>query len=162
MAGDELLCRIVKPNPFRLAADGSAAPDGSVPAAESTAGLAGSSAATVDYRLSRAATLRAWRSGQLGRHEVCDAQRELHRNAEFCGQPTERQCPVCATEDLVEVTYVFGSRLPKHGRCVTTRAEMQRLQHRASVSTGYVVEVCTGCGWNHLVRRYTLGGRRSA
>ena len=63
---------------------------------------------------------------------------------------------------LVEVTYVFGSRLPKHGRCVTTRAEIQRLQHRVSVSTGYVVEVCTVCGWNHLVRRFTLGGRRSA
>ena len=151
MAGHELLCRIVKPNPFSLAAaaDGTVMPDGSA-------------GATVDYRLARAATLRAWKSGQLGRHEVCDAQRELHRNAEFCGQPTGRRCPVCATEGLVEVTYVFGSRLPKHGRCVTTRAEMQRLQHRASVSTGYVVEVCTDCGWNHLVRRYTLGGRRSA
>ena len=154
-------------------------------------------AAAVDYRLARAATLRAWRSGQLGRHEVCDAQRELQRNAEFCGQPTGRSCPVCDSEgasdgreaervggreqpararpgperpvseanksgNLVEVTYVFGSRLPKHGRCVTTRAEMQRLQHRVSVSTGYVVEVCTICGWNHLVRRFTLGGRRSA
>lgn len=152
----------MKPNPFSLTAAGSAAPDGSVPATEGAVGPDGSMGATVDYRLSRAATLRAWKSGQLGRHEVCDAQRELHRNAEFCGQPTGRKCPVCAAAGLVEVTYVFGSRLPKHGRCVTTRAEMQRLQHRASVSTGYVVEVCTDCGWNHLVRRYTLGGKRSA
>ena len=119
-------------------------------------------AAAVDYRLARAATLRAWRSGQLGRQEVCDAQRELQRNAEFCGQPTDRSCPVCDTAGLVEVTYVFGARLPKHGRCITTHKEMQRLQHRVSVSTGYVVEVCTVCGWNHLVRRLTLGGRRSA
>ena len=141
----------MKPNPFSVAT-----------ATESTVMPDGSVGATVDYRLARAATLKAWKSGQLGRHEVCDAQRELHRNAEFCGQPTGRQCPVCSTEDLVEVTYVFGTRLPKHGRCVTTRTEMQRLQHRASQSTGYVVEVCTGCGWNHLVRRYTLGGRRSA
>ena len=150
MAGDGLFCRTVKPSPFRLAAsEGAVEPDASVPA-------------TVDYRLARAATLRAWRSGKLGRHEVCDAQRELYRNAEFCGQPTRRKCPVCARAGLVEVTYVFGSRLPKHGRCLTTRAEMQRLQHRASPSTGYVVEVCTGCGWNHLVRRLTLGGKRSA
>ena len=119
-------------------------------------------AAAVDYRLNRAATLKALRSGQLGRHEVCDAQRELQRNAEFCGQPTGRSCPICDTEGLVEVTYAFGSRLPKHGRCITTRTEMQRLQRRASVSTGYVVEVCTACGWNHLVRRFTLGGKRSA
>ena len=150
MAGDELLCGTVKPSLFRLAvAESAVEPD--APAA-----------ATVDYRLARAATLRAWRSGKLGRHEVCDAQRELYRNAEFCGQPTRRKCPVCARAGLVEVTYVFGSRLPKHGRCLTTRAEMQRLQHRASPSTGYVVEVCTGCGWNHLVRRLALGGKRSA
>ena len=152
----------MKPNPFSLAAAESAMPDGSRAAAKSTVMPDGSTAATVDYRLARAATLRAWKSGQLGRHEVCDAQRELHRNAEFCGQPTRRRCPVCAARGLVEVTYVFGSRLPKHGRCVTTRAEMQRLQHRASPSTGYVVEVCTDCGWNHLVRRYALGGKRSA
>lgn len=140
----------MKPSPSKLATAGRAAAPGQPVAA------------AVDYRLARAATLRAWRSGQLGRHEVCDAQRELQRNAEFCGQPTDRSCPVCDTEGLVEVTYVFGSRLPKHGRCITTRAEMQRLQHRVSVSTGYVVEVCTICGWNHLVRRFTLGGRRSA
>ena len=150
MAGDALLCGTVKPSLFRLAvAESAVEPD--APAA-----------ATVDYRLARAATLRAWRSGKLGRHEVCDAQRELYRNAEFCGQPTRRKCPVCARAGLVEVTYVFGSRLPKHGRCLTTRAEMQRLQHRVSPSTGYVVEVCTGCGWNHLVRRLALGGKRSA
>lgn len=145
----------MKPSPSKLAANGRAAAP-SQPAD-----------AAVDYRLARAATLRAWRSGQLSRHEVCDAQRELQRNAEFCGQPTGRPCPVCdseglVSEGLVEVTYVFGSRLPKHGRCITTRAEMQRLQHRVSVSTGFVVEVCTACGWNHLVRRFTLGGKRSA
>lgn len=145
----------MKPSPSKLAASGRTAAPSQPPDA------------AVDYRLARAATLRAWRSGQLGRHEVCDAQRELQRNAEFCGQPTGRSCPVCdseglVSEGLVEVTYVFGSRLPKHGRCITTRAEMQRLQHRVSVSTGYVVEVCTVCGWNHLVRRFTLGGRRSA
>ena len=131
-------------------------------AADSGGAPDGSTAGTVDYRLARAATLRAWKAGELRLHEVCDAQRELQRNAEFCGQPTGRLCPVCESADVVEVTYVFGSRLPKHGRCVTTRAEMQRLERRVSVSTGYVVEVCTGCGWNHLVRRFTLGGRRSA
>ena len=119
-------------------------------------------AAIVDYSLARAATLRAWRAGELARNDVCDAQRELQRNAEFCGQKTGRRCPVCSQSELVEVTYAFGSRLPKHGRCITTRAEMERLRQRVSVSTGYVVEVCTDCGWNHLVRRLALGGRRSA
>ena len=139
----------------------------SIAASEDSDGLAAGArrsddGAVVDYSLVRAATLRAWRAGELGRHEVCDAQRELQRNAQFCGQPTGRQCPVCDQHELVEVTYAFGPRLPKHGRCVTTRAEIKRLRQRVTVSTGYVVEVCTACGWNHLMRRMALGGRRSA
>ena len=139
----------------------------SIVASEGADGLAAGTkgsdnGAVVDYSLARAATLRAWRAGKLGRHEVCDAQRELRRNAQFCGRATGRRCPVCDQSELVEVTYAFGSRLPKHGRCVTTRAEVERLRQRVTVSTGYVVEVCTGCGWNHLVRRIAMGGRRSA
>jgi len=157
------LSRTVKPNLFSLVAA-----EGAQPAATPVPGVgvaapeeSASASGAVDFRLARAATLQAWRSGRLRRHEVCDAQQELYRNAEFCGRPAGRGCPVCAAAGLVEVTYVFGSRLPKHGRCVTTTAEMQRLKHRASRSTGYVVEVCTDCGWNHLVRRFMLGGTRS-
>ena len=145
----------MKPGLFSVVA--SEGVDGSAAGAEESG-----DAAVVDYSLARAATLRAWRAGELGRNDVCDAQRELQRNAEFCGQKTGRRCPVCSESELVEVTYAFGSRLPKHGRCITTRAEMERLRQRVSVSTGYVVEVCTDCGWNHLVRRLALGGRRSA
>lgn len=124
-----------------------------------TAAASGSAAlASVDYRLARDATLRAWRAGELGDPEVCDAQRELLRNAAFCGRPTERSCPVCGEVDLVEVIYAFGSRLPCHGRCVASSAEMQRLEQRKTPVTGYEVEVCTGCGWNHLVSRRELGG----
>lgn len=118
----------------------------------------GSEPAEVDYRLAREATLQAWRSGELALHEVCDAQRELRRNAEFCGSPIAKPCPICAAEKLVEVTYAFGSRLPKSGRCVTTSKELTRLRQRVTMSTGYVVEVCTVCGWNHLLRRFALGG----
>ncbi|MCY4068200.1 MAG: DUF5318 family protein [Acidimicrobiaceae bacterium] len=117
--------------------------------------------ASVDYRMARDATVRAFKDKQLGRQEICDAQRELRRNAEFCGAPTDRDCPVCAAEGLVEVTYAFGPYLPKHGRCVTTLKEMQRLQQRRRTATGYVVEVCLECGWNHLIRRYTIGGSKA-
>ncbi|MEZ5166145.1 MAG: hypothetical protein R2695_06530 [Acidimicrobiales bacterium] len=33
---------------------------------------------------------------------------------------------ICEAEALVEVTYVFGPRLPKHGRCVTSDKELRR------------------------------------
>ncbi len=116
------------------------------------------SSAGVDYRLAREATLQAWREGHLSREQVCDAQRELQRNAEFCGTSTERECPVCEGADLVEVTYVFGPWLPKHGRCVTSDRELARLAARKSASQGYVVEVCVACRWNHLTQSRQIGG----
>ncbi len=112
----------------------------------------------IDYRLAREATLQAWRAGELSREQICDAQRELQRNAEFCGSETSRQCPVCEETDLVEVIYVFGPRLPKHGRCVTSDKEMARLAARKSSSQGYVVEVCTDCRWNYLTQSRAIGG----
>ena len=114
--------------------------------------------AGIDYRLAREATLKAWRDGDLSTEQVCDAQRELRRNAEFCGVDLGSECPVCERARLVEVTYVFGPRLPKHGRCVTSDKEMARIAARKSVSQGYVVEVCTDCGWNHLTRSRAFGG----
>ena len=124
-------------------------------------GLATTAAGTsagVDYRLAREATLRAWRDGDLPTKQVCDAQRELRRNAEFCGVALTSPCPVCGKTCLVEVTYVFGPRLPKHGRCITSAKEMARISARKSVSQGYFVEVCTDCGWNHLTRSRAMGG----
>lgn len=115
--------------------------------------------AGVDYRLMRETTLAAWRKGKVGVSELCDAQPELRRNAEFCGRPLEAPCPVCESAGLVEVTYVFGSRLPGHGRCVTSDKEMSRLDARKQELRGYVVEVCVDCGWNHLLRSCSLGGR---
>ncbi|MYI57919.1 MAG: hypothetical protein F4098_04530, partial [Acidimicrobiaceae bacterium] len=114
--------------------------------------------AGIDYRLMREMTLSAWRNGKVSVSELCDAQPELRRNAEFCGRPLESPCPVCETDGLVEVTYVFGPRLPGHGRCVTSDKEMTRLNARKQPSVGYVVEVCTDCGWNHLTKSRSVGG----
>ena len=125
---------------------------------EATGGAGGG----IDFRLAREATLQAWRCGDLSEAEVCDAQGELRRNAQFCGSETGRVCPVCETTPLVEVTYVFGPRLPRHGRCVTSDKEMARIDARKASSQGYVVEVCTDCGWNHLTRSRSLGGEATA
>ncbi len=114
--------------------------------------------AGIDFRLMRETALAAWRNGKVSVSELCDAQPELRRNAEFCGRPLDLPCPVCESDGLVEVTYVFGPRLPGHGRCVTSDKEMTRLNVRKHESRGYVVEVCTHCGWNHLIRSRLLGG----
>jgi len=113
--------------------------------------------ADVDYRLARQTTLDGWRRGSIGRDVVCDAQPMLRRNAVECGTPTSETCPVCEDHELAQVTYVFGPRLPTHGRCISTPGELGRLDARQARLTGYVVEVCAACGWNHLVRVTSLG-----
>jgi hypothetical protein len=110
----------------------------------------------IDYRLERQRVLAAYRSGAQSELAVCDAQGELLRNAEHCGDPTDEFCPICAEATLRHVTYVFGPRLPAGGRCVTSRAELARLARRKAPYTAYVVEVCVECAWNHLVRSYLL------
>jgi len=112
--------------------------------------------ADVDYRLSRQATLRSYRAGELSRHDACDAHPELIRAGREIGTETSDVCPVCEDAHLRHVTYVFGPRLPSHGRCITLRGEMARIGKRKGEFTAYVVEVCPRCSWNHLVRRYPV------
>jgi hypothetical protein len=88
--------------------------------------------------------------------EVCDAQTELMRNAEACSRATRRKCPICDHRHLVEVIYVFGPRLPRSGRCITSTRELVTLSERVGKHEAYVVEVCTECRWNHLTRAYPL------
>jgi hypothetical protein len=60
----------------------------------------------------------------------------------------------------VEVTYVFGARLPAGGTCPTSRAELLKLERRVEPVQCYAVEVCASCSFHHLVRKWTAGGRR--
>lgn len=110
----------------------------------------------VDHRLARRRLLREFRTGRIGRNELCDAHPELVRAARNVGDRTSIRCPVCERDDVVLVTYVFGPRLPAFGRCVTTRAELQAITERVGEFTGYVVEVCPTCHWNHLARTFIL------
>lgn len=111
----------------------------------------------IDYRLARQSLLAQYRAGRIAQHEVCDAHPELRRNASALGIASDRACPVCDTRNLVLVTYVFGTRLPASGRCLSSRGELAKIARRRGTFTGYVVEVCTGCWWNHLMRSFPVG-----
>ena len=104
----------------------------------------------VDHRLSRRALINEYRRGRLRRDQVCDAHPELLRAARNFGDATTVQCPICQVSNVVLVTYVFGPRLPKHGRCITRPDELD--QYRRPQHTAYVVEACHQCGWHHLLR----------
>ena len=113
-------------------------------------------AGVIDYRLAREAVITDYREGRLGLEDVCDAHPELRRAARACSEPTTDGCPICEDAEVVHVTYVFGPRLPSHGRCVSTPAELARLARRRGTFTAYVVEVCPSCSWNHLARTFEL------
>ena len=120
-------------------------------------------AGQIDYRLVRRNTVDEFHRGRLGRRDICDAHPELLRAARNIGEPAPQECPVCDQPTMVHVTYVFGSRMPPQGHCVTSKAELAKLARRSTELAGYVVEVCPECAWNHLARSFPLGGsRRSA
>ncbi len=114
----------------------------------------------VDYRLARQAVVADFRKGRLARHEVCDAHPELVRAARNVGEESTQQCPICDDAKLVLVTYVFGTRMPANGRCVTSPKELKRLSGGSGERAAYVVEVCPSCCWNHLHRTFPLAAVR--
>ncbi|HAQ03479.1 MAG: DUF5318 family protein [Acidimicrobiales bacterium] len=116
-------------------------------------------AADVEYRLARQTVIDYWKNGEIERENLCDAQPMLKRNAIHCGVLIGESCPICESGEIYYVTYVFGPRLPAHGRCISTKGELQRLNDRKSQLSAYVIEVCPDCGWNHLVRIASLGGK---
>src|SRR5437588_4119898 len=95
----------------------------------------------VDYRLARNMVVSEFRKGRLSRLDICDAHPELLRAAANVGQPTSEDCPICEESKVRLVSYVFGSRLPASGKCVTSKAELSRLSKGAGELACYVVEV---------------------
>jgi hypothetical protein len=108
----------------------------------------------VDHRLARRMLISQVRLGRIPLHEVCDAHPELIRAAANVGTETASDCPICEETKLRIVTYVFGHRLPAHGRCVSTAADLRQVtrQTGGGEAMAYVVEACTKCRWHHLLR----------
>lgn len=113
-------------------------------------GGGGTGGGHVDHRFARQFLINEFRRGRLRQDEVCDAHPELIRAARNVGTPLEQPCPICEQHGLRLVTYVFGHRLPAHGRCVSSAAELAKLERRGGELSAYVVEACVDCSWHHL------------
>lgn len=119
---------------------------------------AGGFGGVVDFRLARNAVVKEYKKGRLSKLDVCDAHPELLRNATHCGRPSPEACPICESpDDMVLVTYVFGTGLPASGRCILSVRELDKLQKGSRELAGYIVEVCRSCNWNHLTRTFPVG-----
>jgi hypothetical protein len=112
----------------------------------------------VDYALARRAVLTGLAAGRVRQSDACDAQVYLRRAAKYHGEPTDQVCPVCQAEPLTHVTYAYGECFPNgaNGRARPTR-EICELAGELPEFSVFVVEVCLGCGWNHLVTSAVLG-----
>ena len=117
--------------------------------------------AVVEFGLVRHALLARMAAGQLRSEDVCDAHPELLRASRNVGRHSGETCPVCGDVELVEVTYVFGARLPPGGTCPSTRGELLKLETREDAVQCYAVEVCVGCSFHHLARKWSAGARRA-
>lgn len=111
----------------------------------------------VDYALQRRATLEAARrpSRALG-PEVCDADPLLVRAALHHGEDHDPPCPVCG-ERLVTLNYVFGEQLGQYSGRIRSTRELEEMQDEFGEFKVCVVEVCTDCRWNHMIRAFVLG-----
>jgi len=112
----------------------------------------------VDFGLARRATLESLRgAGPVTPEDACDAHPYLLRAARFHGEASERDCPVCRAARLVELSYVYGEQLGRYEGRLRSPAELAAMAHEHGEFRVYVVEVCSACGWNHLVRSFVLG-----
>jgi hypothetical protein len=108
----------------------------------------------VDYTLAKRALVRDVERGLLARSDICDAHPELLRAARYVGSPSHRSCPVCETDDLRLLAYVFADDLKRDNGRVWELDEALELTCAAEGRACYVVEVCTSCSWNHLAEAF--------
>ncbi len=111
----------------------------------------------VDYSLARRSLLHDVYANRVGVFEVCDASPYLKSAARFHGDPTEERCPICRRENLTHVNYIYGDELKASAGQARSGAELPVLAMTLREFQVYVVEVCRGCGWNHLIEQYLLG-----
>jgi hypothetical protein len=111
----------------------------------------------IDYALVRRALLADLFAGRVSATDVCDAHPYLLRAARFHGERTDVACPVCRKEELTHVTYAYGDALGYTAGRARGRDEVADLSRSPGDVRVYVVEVCRGCSWNHLVTSYLTG-----
>lgn len=115
----------------------------------------------VSYALQRRAALLAVRDPDpLNWSDPCDADPLLISSARHHGEPADIACPICESDDLRWLHYIFGDQLGQFSGRIKTLAELDELENQVGEFTVRKVEVCPDCGWNHMIEAYVLGDGR--
>jgi len=64
---------------------------------------------------------------------------------------------MCGRDELANLNYVFGDQLGQYSGRIKSSDELIEMQSQYGEFTVRVVEVCTHCGWNHMISTYLLG-----
>lgn len=111
----------------------------------------------VDHALGRRSVLADLYAGRVSALDVCDASPYLQKAAERLGVRTDRTCPVCRKLPLEEVLWVYGDAIGDADGTARTEGQVTALAKERPDFAVYQVEVCQGCGWNHLVQSWRTG-----
>lgn len=116
----------------------------------------------MSHALQRRQALVALQSPQrlLSENGPCDADPLLVSAALHHGEPSDEECPVCGSDRLTNVNYVFGAQLGQFSGRIRSTQELEEMQSQFGEFTVRQVEVCPDCFWNHLIWTYTLGDGR--
>ena len=113
--------------------------------------------AYVDFTLRKRATISAIYRGLNTTSDACDAHPYLRMAAKHHGLLTQRDCPMCRRDKVHELQYTFGDQLGQYSGRIKNDSELDEMQSEFGEFRVYVVEVCLGCGWNHLTASFLLG-----
>jgi hypothetical protein len=113
--------------------------------------------AVLDFAIERKNVLAALQAGEPLLDDPFDAHEYLFKAADFHGEPTERSCPVCESQKLVELRYVYSKELGPYSGRIKSGREITEMAYRFGQLKVFTVEVCTACRWNYLIRSYQVG-----
>jgi hypothetical protein len=114
---------------------------------------------SVDYSLQRRRTLEELQGAlrTMVSHDALEADPLLIRAALHHGTLIDRRCPVNNCGRLLTLNYVFGDELGQYSGRIKSSEELDEMENEYGELTVYVVEVCSDCGWNHVIESYVLG-----
>ncbi|MBK9158696.1 MAG: DUF5318 family protein [Propionibacteriaceae bacterium] len=112
----------------------------------------------VDFALQRRRVLASLRRPErtLTAPDACDADPLLVRSALHHGEASDTPCPVCG-KPLLTLSYAFGEQLGQYSGRIKSTAELDEMQSNFGEYLVRVVEVCTSCRWNFMIRSFVLG-----
>ncbi|BAU97331.1 hypothetical protein N24_3069 [Corynebacterium suranareeae] len=109
----------------------------------------------ISHQLARRQTLRQFRAGLVQKDTICDAEFILVTASKYHGQPADYPCPICGSEDLRVVLWVYGDEIGKAAGSARSEEEIEQLLKNGRQATVHTVEVCPACKWNHLLQAET-------